>query len=134
MKKLLDPKQELFLASYTDPKSATFGNALQSALKAGYKQEYAEKITYVMPDWLSENIGRHRMLKKAEKNLKEVQELPVIDEENKVDKNILGERNKVDMFIAKTIGKDIYSDRRELTGADGKDLITGNVIEFKNGS
>ena len=35
-----DPRQALFLKHYLDPKSPTFSNALQSALKAGYEQEY----------------------------------------------------------------------------------------------
>jgi phage terminase small subunit len=50
---LLKPKQALFVQFYTDRKSETFGNALRSALKAGYKQEYAEKILGV----LSENVA-----------------------------------------------------------------------------
>lgn len=49
----LKPKQALFIKLYTDQKSETFGNALKSALKAGYKQEYAEKILGVM----SENVA-----------------------------------------------------------------------------
>ena len=35
-KKVLTPQQKLFLANYLNPKSETFSNALQSALKAGY--------------------------------------------------------------------------------------------------
>lgn len=48
--RILNPQQELFLERYTNPKSPTFSNALQSALEAGYKQEYAENITTLMPD------------------------------------------------------------------------------------
>jgi len=66
----LTPRQIEFLRGYNDPKSETFGNALQSALKAGYSQEYAESITHQLPDWLSENLGRRkRLLAKAEANL-----------------------------------------------------------------
>jgi hypothetical protein len=118
----LNPQQIEFLASYTNPSSKTFGNALQSALKAGYSQEYAESITCQMPEWLSENLGKAKRLKKAEKNLEQVQELPVLDENGKVLVDVLRERNKVDLFIAETIGKKDYSKRNELTGANGKDL------------
>lgn len=52
-KSLLNPKQALFVSYYTDRKSETFANALRSALKAGYAQEYAEKILGVM----SENVA-----------------------------------------------------------------------------
>jgi hypothetical protein len=50
--KLLTPQQEQFLSFYTDPKSETFSNAVQSALKAGYEETYANNITGLMPDWL----------------------------------------------------------------------------------
>jgi hypothetical protein len=49
----LKPKQALFVDFYTNPKSATFGNATQSARRAGYGPEYARKITAVM----SENVS-----------------------------------------------------------------------------
>jgi len=35
----LNPQQKQFLENYLNPESETWGNALQSALKAGYKQE-----------------------------------------------------------------------------------------------
>ena len=44
----LDPRQTAFLTYYLDPKSETFSNALQSGLKAGYKQEYAENILNIL--------------------------------------------------------------------------------------
>lgn len=50
--KLLTPQQELFLAEYTNPKSLNFGNAKQSAIKAGYSETYAENMTGQLPDWL----------------------------------------------------------------------------------
>jgi hypothetical protein len=120
--RLLTPQQELFLALYTNPKSDTFSNALQSALKAGYAQEYAESITCKMPEWLSENLGDMRRLRKAEKNLEEVQNLPIIDEEGKVDVNLIDKRSKVDIFLAKALNKQKYSDRVEHTGANGESL------------
>ena len=63
----LSPRQILFLKGYLDPKSETFSNALQSALKAGFTQEYAENITNLMPNWLSEAIGSGPIVEKAEK-------------------------------------------------------------------
>lgn len=121
--KLLTPQQELFLAEYTNPKSPNFGNALQSALKAGYSQEYSETITYQLPDWLSENLGDLKRLRKAEKNLDEVQNIQIYNDEGKLDANLIDKRTKVDMFIAERLNKDKYSTRQEQTGKDGKDLI-----------
>lgn len=119
-----DPRQSLFLTYYLDPKSKTFSNALQSALKAGYEQEYAENITSQMPDWLSESLGKNNRLVKAEKVLDEMLEL-----DTKTDKGVDPQLAKIKQdtakFIAERIGKDKgYSTRSELTGKDGKDLPT----------
>jgi len=116
MSELLTPQQQVFLSSYTDPNSDYFGNALQSALKAGYSQEYSESITAKMPDWLAENVGKVKRLKKAEKNLEEVQNLEITDADGKIVPEILRERNKVDMFIAETVGKATYSRRTDIVG------------------
>lgn len=72
-----DPRQALFLAYYKDPKSTTFANATQSALRAGYKSEYAEAIINQMPQWLSGYLGNtSSLLSKAERNLEEFIDLP----------------------------------------------------------
>jgi hypothetical protein len=113
MSEELSPRQIEFLRLYNNPKSETFGNALQSALKAGYSQDYAESLTAQCPEWFSENLGRRkRMLSKAEIVLEES-----LDWED--------ERLKLDSakFIAKTLGKDEgYSDRTEHTGKDGASI------------
>ena len=109
-KRLLTPQQELFLASYTDPKSSTFGNALQSALKAGYTREYSESITAQLPDWLSESLGRSRIIMKAERNLDIALE-GGLDDTEKGGKPI---QWKATEFSLKTQGKDLgYTERTE---------------------
>lgn len=128
-KRLLTPQQELFLASYTNPKSDTFGNAVQSSLKAGYSEEYANNITALMPDWLYDSIGDMKRLRRAERNLDEVQSLDIFTSEGKPDAQIINARNKVDLFIAERIGKDRYSTRQEVTGKDGKDLIPEQLTQ-----
>ena len=121
--KLLTPQQEKFLANYTNPKSEFFGNAKQSALDAGYEETYADNITTLMPDWLFENIGDMKRLRKAEKNLDEVQNLDIFNEKGKPDVQLIDKRTKVDMFLAERLNKNKYSARSEVTGKDGKDLI-----------
>jgi hypothetical protein len=122
--RVLTPQQELFLSYYTDPKSETFSNATQSAIKAGYEQSYADNIMALLPDWLSENIGDMRRLRKAEKNLEEVQNLEIKDPNTgRVDPQLVEKRTKVDIFLAERLGKDKYSPRQEVTGKGGKDLI-----------
>ena len=50
-----NPQQELFLDHYLDVNSSTFGNAYQSALAAGYSEDYAKHITAMRPEWLADN-------------------------------------------------------------------------------
>ena len=125
---LLPPQQEKFLAHYTDPKSETFSNAYRSALKAGYSEEYSQNITGQMPDWLSENISDMKRLRKAEKNLEEVQNIAIYNAEGLPDAQLIDKRTKVDMFLAERLNKSKYSTRQEMTGKDGEKL----VITFDN--
>jgi len=129
MERLLTPQQELFLAEYVNPKSPNFGNATQSALKAGYSQEYAENITHLMPDWLSENIGDMKRLRKAEKVLDKTLDMEAISDEGKVDTSLLTIQNKTAQFFAERLNKTKYSSRNELTGADGQQ-ITLNIVNY----
>lgn len=113
MNRLLTPQQELFLERYTNPKSPTFSNAKKSALEAKYSETYADNITTLMPDWLLENIGDMKRLKRAERNLSEVQNLEIIDAEGKIDTNLIDKRTKVDMFLAERLNKNKYSTKTE---------------------
>ena len=101
---LVDPRQSLFLENYFDPKSGTFANALQSALKAKYSQEYAEILSARMPKWLSEKVSNSYLLQKAESNIKEFLE----DDENK--------KIKADMtkFVAERMGRKKWGQNKEL--------------------
>lgn len=123
----LTPQQEAFLKEYTNPKSPLFGNALQSALKAGYSQEYAESITYKMPEWLSENVGKAKLVVKAERNLDLALE-GLLDDPEKGGKPL---QYKATEFTLKALKKDEYSERHEHTGKDGKDLPTP-IIQLPN--
>jgi hypothetical protein len=114
---IADPRQEKFLSAYLDPKSDTWSNALQSALKAGYEQEYAENITHLMPNWLSEAIGDNALIAKALVNLQDALD-GMLDEEGKPK----GIQWKATETTLKALMKDKFSERKEITGADGKDL------------
>ena len=131
--KLLTPQQELFLERYTNPKSPTFGNAKQSALEAKYEESYADNLTTLLPDWLLENIGDMKRLRRAEKNLDEVQNIQIYNEEGKIDANLVDKRTKVDMFIAERLNKQKYSTKVE-TDLYVKELPQPilNVIQSNN--
>ena len=102
--KKLDPRQIKFLELYLDPNSETFANAYKSAMDAGYKREYAENITKLLPKWLSDNIGDVQLVKKALKNLKEF-----LDE--KKDKKIKADITK---FVLERLHKKKFSTKTEI--------------------
>jgi hypothetical protein len=104
-----DPRQSLFLSYYLDPESETFSNALQSALKAGYSQEYSESLTSQMPKWLSESLGDLTIVKQAETNIKSF----LVGEDEKIKADIT-------KFVLSRLNKKKWSERTELTGADGE--------------
>ncbi len=119
----VDPRQALFLSYYLDTKSDTFSNAYQSALRAGYEQEYAESITSLMPKWLSEYIGDSYLVKKAEKNLQEMLEM---DDDDSGMKRIKADITK---FVLERLNKEKYSPRQEFGGGDGLRKV---VFEFQD--
>lgn len=135
-----DPRQALFLSSYLDPKSKTFGNAYQSAIGAGYSDEYAKVMTAPSKEvtWVSENVNSMNMLQRAERNLGQTLDIdieeqvmgtfgPLFDKFGKPfmkrNPKILAIKHDASKFIAETIGKIRYSKRSEVTGRDGKDLF-----------
>lgn len=64
-----DPRKIAFAAAYLDPLSPTYSNALQSALRAGFAQEYAESIMSKKLKWVAEIVGKQTLLDIAKKNL-----------------------------------------------------------------
>ena len=133
LSKPLNKQQAKFIELYTSPKSPTFSNAYRSGIKAGFSEEYSKTIIYQNMAWLSEiniMLGDERRLRKAEKNLEEIQNIGIktkryrnIYEDNEVvdveeyeeltDSSILALRVKTDMFLAERLDKVKYSTRSE---------------------
>lgn len=109
----LDPRQLTCWNFYVDPRSETFGNATQSALKAGYEFATANQITTF--DWFIGKRRRLNMLSKAEKVLDETLDYIAIGEEGKVDVGIGRLKLDAAKVIATTLGKDEgYSSKFEI--------------------
>lgn len=125
----LTVQQQAFLKAYLDPKSETWGNYRQSALKAQYSEEYADNISSLMPDWLSESIGKSKLVQKAEKNLEMALD-GALDDPEKGKKEI---QWKATDFTLSRLKKDTYSDRTEHTGKDGEEFTIKTIIINKNG-
>lgn len=138
-RKVIDARQMTFLQFYMDARSETFGNARQSALKAGYSDNYANQITARAGQWLTEiDSRRERLLNKAERNLEEFIDLnPLIDamgpfgplvnkETGEVYKrystSIASLKLNATIFVGETLGKKHYSKRTEFGFVDPASL------------
>lgn len=126
---LLDPRQKLCWEYYVNPKSETFGNALQSAIKAGYEEDYAAQIT--VTEWFKEKVRRLNLLGKAEKVLDETLDLPKqIDEKGKIDSSLQKVKLDAAKFVASTQGKsEGYSTKQEIDHTSGGEKIMNPTEE-----
>ncbi len=124
------PQQIDFAIRYYLPSSPTFGNALQSALKAGYSQEYAESITARNLDWiekiLSEIVGnptdKSAMVEKAKKVL-----------DKALDSSDAKLAQDTAKFIAKTTPE--FSEKQDITsGGEKIEMPPLALVEFVNGT
>lgn len=120
-----DPREQVCWDYYLETLQAGQTNAYQSAIKAGYSESSATTIT--TREWFKErlaNLKRKSMLSKAERNLDKVLDYEVENDKG-IDKDLLRIQVDVSKFITGTQGKEKgYSNRTELTGANGKDLPT----------
>jgi len=126
-----DPRQSLFLANYLDPKSETFSNAYQSAIKAGYQEEYAKVILNKDTTWLAERVKDNDLVTKAEKALVEALDYIAVNEEGKIDAG--AGRLKLDAakLVLKGLAKEKYSERVEQTGKDGGAIVVQEITGMK---
>lgn len=99
-----DPRQKLCWESYTNPKSETFGNATQSAIKAGYTDEYANDITST--EWFRVSLWRLNATFAGEKKMQELIEADVRNGGDKIDIGLARIQADLAKFLASTQGKD----------------------------
>lgn len=116
----------VFATFYLSPTSDTFMNVRASAIRAGYSEQYASNITVQRPKWWIEltetaDYKRAQMLRKAEKRLDER-----LNDKSE-DKDRLKLQTDVAKFVSERLGKEHYSTRQELTGADGRRLFTNET-------
>jgi hypothetical protein len=121
-KTLKDNRVALFKAFFIDPKSDSFQNTMRSAIKAGYSYTYAHNLTVQRPAWFQDmlqdsEVARAEMLGQAEKALKNA-----INYDDS-DKEYAKMKLQASTFVSERLGKDLYSMRNEVTGANGRRLI-----------
>lgn len=125
-----DPREKIMWDFYVEGLAKGNENAYEAAIKAGYKELSAKKIT--VRDWFLERkskLRRKEMLEKAERNLDKVLDL-VVEEDGKINPQLLRIKTDVSTTVAKTLGKEAYSERSELTGKDGKDLLPKPILAY----
>jgi hypothetical protein len=126
---LLDPRQKKCWELYINPKSKTFGNAMQSALEAGYEPATANQITTF--DWFIGKRRRLNMLEKAEKVLEKALDYKTEEDDGKIKVDLLRVQTDVAKTVVTTLGKNEgYSTRNEVTGKDGE-AIQLEGVEIK---
>ena len=124
-----DPRVDIFKQFYLRPDSYTFMNIRQSALRAGYTDQYANNLsTNNGPLWFVEMLEsadhqRARMLKAAEDNL-----LNTVTGEAK-DTTEQKLKHDATKFVSERLGKEHYSTRQEITDKDGRRLFQSNAKE-----
>lgn len=119
---VLDARMKRMWDFYASPKSTSFNNAKQSAIKAGYSDRYSNNITG--EPWFKMKKRRMNLLGKAEKVLEKSLDMITIDLHGMEQADLLRVQADVAKFIAKTQGKDEgYSERTELTGKGGEGIV-----------
>lgn len=118
----MDPRQKMCWDFYVDPKSETFGNAKQSAIRAGYAEDYADQIT--TSDWFIGKLRRLNILGKAEKVLEKTLNYATENELGEVNVPLLAVQTKVATTVATTIGK---NEGWSSKGEDAQDKMAENV-------
>jgi hypothetical protein len=126
--KAMNIKADMFAQFFLNPTSKTFMNVYQSGLRAGYSDLYSRNITVQRPKWWvtlteSAEYRRAQMLDKAESRLNE----RLTDKST--DKDRLKLQTDVAKFVSERLGKEHYSTRQEVTGADGRRLFDNKTRE-----
>lgn len=125
----LNPQQQEFKDAYLNPTSDTFGNAYKSALKAKYTDEYAKNITGQGNEWFSEILREKELLDLSEFVLKESLTMDEYDKDRVAALTAL--KHKSAQFVLSRLGKNKWSERTEVTGAEGEPLIMTSELASK---
>lgn len=126
-----DPREQVCWDIYVRNLANGIDNAYAAAIEAKYSEDSSRNIT--MRDWFKERLGklkRKEMFSKAEKVLDKTLTYEPVDAQGKLQVDLLRVQTDVAKHITKTLGKDEgYSERSELTGKDGKDLVPEQLTE-----
>lgn len=117
-----DLRQDVAWNLYTDQRSDTFNNAYRSAVKAGYSENTAKRIS-VEKWWINKIHILREMMPLVEKNIME--DLSIEKSEGKEMRKIRSEMTK---FTASTVGRAKYHTKTEVESNSIISLVEGNSI------
>ncbi len=126
----LDPRQADCWERYINPESPTFADAKASAIAAGYGATYALEIK--LCSWFKGKERRLRMKDKGEIVLEDMLDMPVLVQVYSktgepylvTDATLVKIKQDTAKFSVERLGKDDWSSRQELSGADGGPIVT----------
>lgn len=120
------PQQIKFAMFYYLPDSPTYGNAMQSALRAGFSDKYSRNITVKNLNWIKDvvleiggkGVTKDKLVRKAKKVL---------------DKSLDSEDEKIAQDTAKFIAKTTteFSEKQDIVS--NGETLTVATLEFVNG-
>lgn len=120
------PQQIKFAMFYYLPDSPTYGNARQSALKAGFSDKYSRNITVKNLNWIKDvvleiggkGVSKDKLVRKAKRVL---------------DKSLDSEDEKIAQDTAKFIAKTTteFSEKQDIVS--NGETLTVATLEFVNG-
>lgn len=120
------PQQIKFAMYYYLPDSPTYGNARQSALKAGFSDKYSRNITVKNLNWIKDivleiggkGVSKDKLVRKAKRVL---------------DKSLDSEDEKIAQDTAKFIAKTTteFSEKQDIVS--NGETLTVATLEFVNG-
>lgn len=120
------PQQIKFAMFYYLPDSPTYGNAMQSALRAGFSNQYARSITVKNLNWIKDivseiggkGVTKDKLVRKAKRVL---------------DKSLDSEDEKIAQDTAKFIAKTTteFSEKQDIVS--NGETLTVATLEFVNG-
>lgn len=124
--RIFSPKQIKFGMYYYLPDSPTYGNARQSALKAGFSDKYSRNITVKNLNWIKDvvleiggkGVSKDKLVRKAKRVL---------------DKSLDSEDEKIAQDTAKFIAKTTteFSEKQDIVS--NGETLTVATLEFVNG-
>lgn len=137
----IDPRQADCWERYINPTSPTFANAKRSAMAAGYSEGHAIDIHELR--WFKSAERRVRLRDKGEQVLEEMLDMPVTKGVYRgpdgaevafvvTDATLVKIKQDTAKFAVERLGKEDWSSRSELTGADGGPITTEDLRKDGN--